>query len=187
MRSWCSDLRGHPGWGRSTECSPAVKSYRCRNSDENNSETTHAVLEPQMCSRDWLYTLELSGYIIMLRVFQYLWQAGDDVTLNLHRSCWHQLHELRCQLLQTTRHTPSSWNEWLADMRKKYMIIGLIKHINRNYTLEGCGATRLVITEITTLLSTTLSSHLSWLIIIRGILNPTSPVLWETERWHLDK
>lgn len=147
-----------------------------------NSETTHAVLEPQMCSRDWLYTLELSGYIIMLRVFQYLWQAGDDVTLNLHRRRWHQLHELRCQLLQNSKaHTPS-WNEWLTDMRKKYMITGLIERVNRNYTLVGCDATRPAITEITTLLSTTLSSHLSWLIIMRGILSPTSPVLWETER-----
>lgn len=53
-----------------------------------------------MCVKDLVYILELPGYIIVLGVFQYLGQTGDDVTLNLRRSYWHQLHELRRQILQ---------------------------------------------------------------------------------------
>ena len=38
-------------------------------------------------------------------------------------------------------------------------------------------ATKPIIIEMTTLLSTTLSSHLNWLIITRGTLRLLSPVL----------
>lgn len=158
----------------------------------SDSETTHAVQEPQICSRDLLYILELSGYIVVLGVFQYLWQTSDDVTLNLHWCHWHQLHELRCQLLQITGRTEGRNKqahchlEIMADVKKKYMITGLMERISKNKNtsnnFNGYCTTRPIITEITTLLSTTLSSHLSWLIIMRGILRPPSPVLWRTEQ-----
>lgn len=51
-----------------------------------------------------VYTLELSGYVVVLRVLQHLRQTGDNVTLNLHRRYRHQFHQFLGQFLQMTGH-----------------------------------------------------------------------------------
>lgn len=48
------------------------------------TETTHTAQEAPTCGGDVLHILELFSDVIVLGVFQYLWQTADDVTLNLH-------------------------------------------------------------------------------------------------------
>lgn len=50
------------------------------------------------------YTLELSGYVIVLGILQNLRKTGDNVTLDLHWGYGHQLHKLCGQFLQITGH-----------------------------------------------------------------------------------
>lgn len=136
-----------------------------------------------------LYVLELSGYVIVLTVFQYLRQTGDNVSHDVHRCHWHQLHQFSCQLLQVRIRTEVNQNviveveeskrirtitqgERTSDGGKKHDW-GDWVHCKTQHNLSS--------EKMTTLLSTTLSSHLSWVIIRRGMLSPPSLTLWTTE------
>lgn len=99
-------------------------------------------------------TLELFGDVIVLGVLQYLRQTGDDVTLNLNWRDRHQLHELGGQLLQEGHRKRSVISSSTQDC-KQYLYLMMI----------------------TTLGSTTLSSHLNWFMMIRGTLRAPSPAL----------
>lgn len=141
--------------------------------------------EPWTLSFFFLYVLELSGYVIVLTVFQYLRQTGDNVSHDVHRCHWHQLHQFSCQLLQVRIRTEVNQNVIVeVEESKRIRIItqgertgdGGKKHDWGDWV--HCKTQHNLSSEkMTTLLSTTLSSHLSWVIIRRGMLSPPSLTL----------
>lgn len=155
VRSWGSDWTAHPGWAQSAGCSPAVGSCR---EDKGRKSLKPSVNEAKRRSSQGTECTHLSSLAMSL-----CWESSSISGRLVMMSRW-----------TSTGATDTSSMSFVANSCSKSQDTGedLWRKISGTATnTHGI--------KMTTLGSTTLSSHLNWFMMMRGILRPPSAALWE--------
>lgn len=157
VRSWGSDWREHPGWVQSAGCSPAAGSCRDHEARKSLKTSVNYTKHRSSCGSECTHLSSLAMSLC--------WESSSISGRLVMMSRWTSTGAADTSSMSFVANSCSESQDTGEDLWRK---------------IPGTVNTHRI--KMTTLGSTTLSSHLNWFMMMRGILRPPSPTLWKSEK-----